>query len=63
MSCGAACALDEPNCSDTLAKQFRGARKDTVKEILEVLAIGGRIEATSDGRYFRAACSALRAMG
>lgn len=45
----------EPNSPDTLAKQFRGARKDTVKEILEVLAIGGRIEATSDGRYFRAA--------
>jgi len=45
----------EPEPAEAIARQFKGANKDTVRSILDVLAAGGRIEATDDGRYFKVA--------
>ncbi|MEZ6012251.1 MAG: type IIL restriction-modification enzyme MmeI [Hyphomonas sp.] len=45
----------EPESVDTIATRFKNAKKDTVRGILDVLAAGGRIEATEDGRYFKVA--------
>ena len=45
----------EPESADAIAKRFKGARKESVREILDVLAVSGRIQETADGKYFRAA--------
>ena len=45
----------EPEAVEGIARQFKNANKETVRSILDVLAAGGRIEATDDGRYFKVA--------
>lgn len=45
----------EPEAVEGIARQFKNANKETVRSILDVLAAGGRIEATEDGRYFKVA--------
>ena len=45
----------EPQSVEAIAKRFKNAKKSIVRGILDVLAAGGRIEATEDGKYFRVA--------